>query len=134
MVLAKVARRVKKFLRNDGRLERYVTERVEQRLAARTGGAGTGEAGDVIESFACGVEACVSAAEQSPHIGRDQGIGHAIKNGFAFDIAQVERASSVQVSDLMFPNQSANAGLARNVFESHKFHRRLSIKRFQILF
>src|ERR1035438_7152814 len=47
MMLAKVARRVKKLLWNDGCLELYVPERVEQSLAAGTGGAGTGDAGDI---------------------------------------------------------------------------------------
>src|ERR1017187_10956542 len=117
MMLAKVARRVKKLLWNDGCLELYVPERVEQSLAAGTGGAGTGDAGDIVERFACRVEACVPAAEQRSHVGGDHGIGHAVKKGFTFAIAQVERASNVQVNNLMLVHQRTDARLVRRVFK-----------------
>src|SRR5208337_1437993 len=127
VVLAKVARCVKKLFWNDGRLELYVAQRVQHRVAARTGDAGAAraEVGDVVESFARRLQAGISAAEQRPHVGWDKGIGHAVENGLALDVAQVERASSVQIDNLLAANQRPNAGLARSVFEGHKFHRSL---------
>ena len=89
VVLAKIARRMKKLLRDDGSLELDVTERIDQRLAARTSDARAvpREMGHVVKSFMCSVKAGVPSAKQRPHVRRDQGIGHAVKNGFALDIA-----------------------------------------------
>src|SRR6266536_2960388 len=84
VVLAKVARGVKKLFRDDGSLELYVAQRVEQPLSARTGdvGAACAPASNVVESLACGLKARVTAAEQRPHVGRDQGVGQAVENRF----------------------------------------------------
>jgi hypothetical protein len=57
----------------------------------------------------CTVKAGVPSAEQRPHVRRDQGIGHAVENGFALDVAQVKRAGRMKIDDLMVANQRANA-------------------------
>ncbi len=129
MVLAKVARRMKKLLRNDGRLQPCVAERIDQRLAARTVGLGAArsEVDHVVESFMCSVKAGVPSAKQRPHVRRDQGIRHAVENGFALNIAKVQRASNMEINDLMVADERANARLTRGVFKTHKFHRSLRI-------
>src|SRR5450631_98612 len=127
MVLAKIPRRVKKLLRNNGCLQLYLAQRVKQHFAARTDdvGAARSEMNDVVETFPRRLQTSVSAAEQRPHVGRDQGISHAVENRFALDIAQVECTSRVQVNNLMVANQRANARLPRTIFKSQKFHRSL---------
>src|ERR1700704_5598593 len=77
----------------------------------------------VVESFMCSVKAGVPSAEQRPHVRRDQGISHAIENGFALHVAQIERASNMEINDLMVADQRANARLPRSVLESDKLHR-----------
>src|SRR6267378_457314 len=85
VVLAKIARRMKKLLRDDGRFELDVVQRVEERLSARASDAHSvrRETGHVAESFMCSVKAGVSAAEQRPHVRWNQSIGHAVENRFA---------------------------------------------------
>src|SRR5229473_1426782 len=109
VVLAKIARRVKKLLGDDGRLELYVAPRVNHRLAARTkdtsdGVASRSEVGNIIEGLACRLKARISPAEQRSHIRRDQSIGHAVEDRFAFDVAQVEHASRVQIDNAPIGN------------------------------
>src|SRR5260370_33553465 len=127
VVLAKIARRMKKLRRDDGSLEVDVTERIEQRLAARNSDARAvpREMGHVVKSFMCSVKAGVPFAKQRPHVRRDQGIGNAVINGLALDIAQVQRASNMEINDLMVADQRANARLTRGVFKSDKSHRNL---------
>src|SRR3984893_3643378 len=81
--------------------------------------------GHVVESFMGRVKAGVSSPEKRPHVGRDQSIGHATENRFALDVAQIKRASSMQINNLIIANQRANARLPRSVFERYKFHRSL---------
>src|SRR5712664_4171036 len=70
VVLAKIARRMKKLLRDDGCLELDIAQRVEYRLSARTGDARAvhREMAHVVKSFVCRVEAGVPSAKQRPHV------------------------------------------------------------------
>ncbi len=65
VVLPKIARRVKKLLRDDGRLQLDIRERIEHCLSARTGDARAlcSEMGHVVESFMCSIKTGVPSAE-----------------------------------------------------------------------
>ena len=128
VVLAKIARRVKKFLRNNRCLEPDVAERINHRFAARTlntrrVGAAPTQADNIVERLARSLQARVSAAEQRPHIGWDQSIRHAVENGLAVNVTQVKRASYMKIDNPTIAQQRPNAGLPRMVFKSQKSHR-----------
>ena len=81
------------------------------------------EVRNIVQSLTRRLQASISAPEQRPHIGWHQGIGHAVENSFALNVAQVKRASQMQIDNLPLAEQRANPRLPGSIFKSHKFHR-----------
>jgi len=109
-MFAKIAGSVKKLFRDDGRFELNVAALVKHSFATRTGNIRI-EARNVVESFARGVQACVSAPEQCPHIRRNKSVGEAVENGFFSNVAQIKCAGCVQVDNPVLAEKGTDSGL-----------------------
>src|SRR5580692_1172994 len=120
VVLAEVAGGVKELPRNDWGFELDLAGGVENGLAAGSFSAVVAQR--VVEGFVRRLEASVAALEQSEHVGRDQGVGEALKGAFVLDISQVKRTGGEQVDEAGVVGHGTNAAALRGIFEGDKSH------------